>query len=284
MTMSYLGLLISLLVPISGALQSQSEDKAICNRMFSFAFEHALISKPIGEVVTTVGKQFVGKPYKAHTLDEPGKEHLVVDLRGFDCVTFIENALAISRCIKENRLTFDDYRRQLQSLRYRGGVIDGYSSRLHYFTDWITDNERRGSLRNVTKELGGSPIQKKLNFMTGHRASYAGLTDDSAFARISRVEEGFGGRTLYYIPTSRIAEAQTGVRSGDIIAITTDVEGLDVSHTGIAIRTSDGSLHFLHAPDVHGQIQVTKETLEAHVRKYPSYTGIIVVRPLDPPQ
>src|SRR2546425_6754545 len=169
--------------------------------MFSFAFERTLISKPIGDVVTTIGKQFVGKPYKAHTLDEPGKEHLVVDLRGFDGVTFIENALAISRCIKENRLTFDDYRRQLQSLRYRGGVIDGYSSRLHYFTDWITDNERRGSLRNVTKELGGSPIQKKLNFMTGHRASYAGLTDDSAFARISRVEEGFGGRTLYYIPT-----------------------------------------------------------------------------------
>ncbi|HYQ87138.1 MAG TPA: N-acetylmuramoyl-L-alanine amidase-like domain-containing protein [Bacteroidota bacterium] len=231
-----------------------------------------------------MGKQFAGKPYEAHTLDKPGKEHLVVNLRGFDCVTFIENVLAVSRCIKENRLTFDDYRRELQSLRYRRGVIDGYSSRLHYFTDWIADNERKGILKNVTKELGGTAIQKKLNFMTAHRASYAGLADDSAFARTSRVEERLDSSVLYYIPKSRIAEVQAGVHSGDIIAITTDIEGLDVSHTGIAIRTSDGSLLYLHAPNVHGQVQVTKETLEEHVKKFHSYTGIIVARPLDPPQ
>jgi len=120
--------------------------------------------------------------------------------------------------------------------------------------------------------------------MTAHRASYAGLADDSAFARTSRVEERLDSSVLYYIPKSRIAEVQAGVHSGDIIAITTDIEGLDVSHTGIAIRTSDGSLLYLHAPNVHGQVQVTKETLEEHVKKFHSYTGIIVARPLDPPQ
>jgi hypothetical protein len=277
-------IVVPLLVFLCGTAMSQSEDKAICNRMFSFAFEHALINKPIGDVVTTIGRQFVGKPYEAHTLDEPGKEHLVVDLRGFDCVTLIENVLAISRCIKENRLTFEDYRRELQSLRYRGGVIDGYSSRLHYFTDWISDNGGKGILKDVTRELGGTPVRKKLNFMTAHRASYAGMSDDSTFARIKRFEAGLDSSTLYYIPTSRIAELQAGVRSGDIIAITTDIEGLDVSHTGIAFRTSDGALLYLHAPNVHGQVQVTRETLEAHVKKYPAYSGIIVARPLEPLQ
>src|SRR6266850_147172 len=205
LTRLYPKFFIPILFLFSGAAQSQSEDKAICHRTFSFAFEHALINKPMGDVVTTIGKQFVGKPYKAHTLDEPGKEHLVVDLRGFDCVTFIENVLAITRCIKENRLTFDDYRRELQSLRYRGGVIDGYSSRLHYFTEWISDNERKGILKDVTRELGGIPLQKKLNFMTTHRAAYAGMTDDSTFARIRRVEAGFDSTVVYYIPKSRIA-------------------------------------------------------------------------------
>jgi hypothetical protein len=261
---------------------AQTDDGLICNRLFSYAFEHALIKKPIGELIVSVGEQFVGKPYEAHTLDGPGGERLVVDLHSFDCVTLIENAAALSRCIKENRLSFDRFRSELQLLRYRGGTIAGYASRLNYFTEWIADNERKGLVKDFTKELGGTPYRKTIDFMTSHRAAYPALSEDSVYAAIRRVEDTLSGRPIYHIPRSRIARLQSKIQTGDIIAITTDLPGLDVSHTGIAVRLGDGTLHYMHAPNVHGSVLISRETLEAHVRKFPSYTGIIVVRPLEP--
>jgi N-acetylmuramoyl-L-alanine amidase-like protein len=252
--------------------------------VFSYAFEHALIKKPIGDLITSIGRQFLGKPYEAHTLDGPGEEHLVVDLHSFDCVTFIENTGALARCIKQNRLTLDRFRAELQLLRYRGGVIRGYASRLHYFTEWIADNEKKGIVKDVTKEIGGTPYRKTIDFMTSHRASYPGLSDDSVFSGMRQIEDTLSGRVIYQIPRSRIARLQSKIRSGDIIAITTDLSGLDVSHTGIAVRLDDGSLHYMHAPNVRGSVLISRETLEAHVKKFPSYTGIIVVRPLEPPE
>lgn len=261
---------------------AQSEDRLICNRLFSYAFEHALINKPVGELVTTIGKQFLGKPYEAHTLDDPGEEHLIANLHSFDCVTFIENVTALSRCIKQNRLSFGAYRRELQRLRYRGGSIDGYTSRLHYFTEWIADNEKKGTIKDVTRDLGGMAYRKTIGFMTSHRASYPKLSADSVYAHMQRIEDSLSARPLYYIPRARIARSQSRIRSGDLIAITTEVPGLDVSHTGIAVRLEDGSLHYMHAPNVHGAVQLSRETLEAHVKRFPSYTGIIVVRLLEP--
>src|SRR5262249_42864643 len=132
----------------------QQKDSLACERVFSFALDHRLSRSPIGEVMAAVGKQFIGAPYEAHTLDSAKTEHLVVNLRGFDCVTLVENALALSRCIKSGHLTTPDFRKELQNIRYRGGSISGYASRLHYFTDWIRDNAAKGNVTDVTKKLG----------------------------------------------------------------------------------------------------------------------------------
>jgi hypothetical protein len=261
---------------------AQSEDALICNKLFSYAFEHALIKKPIGDLIVAVGGQFLGKPYEAHTLDTPGEERLVVDLHSFDCVTLVEDACALARCIKQNRLTFDTFQSELQLLRYRGGAIRGYASRLHYFTEWIADNEKKGLVKDVSKELGGAPYRKTIDFMTSHRASYPKLSEDSAYSALRSIEDTLSARAIYHIPRSQISRLQSGIRSGDIIAITTGLPGLDVSHTGIAVRTEDGTLHYMHAPNVHGIVQISRETLEAHIRKFRSYTGIIVIRPIEP--
>ncbi len=270
------------LLPATTAGFAQTSDQTECNKIYSYAFEHALVNKPIGEVVRSVGERFLGKPYEAHTLDGAGEETLVADLHSFDCVTLVENAAALSRCIKGNRLSFDAYRRELQQLRYRGGVIDGYPSRLNYFTEWIADNERKGIVKDVTKEIGGVPLQKTINFMSTHRNSYPKLSSDTVFAAIKRTEDTLSMRECYRIPASRIARVESKIHSGDIIAITTKIDGLDVSHTGIAVRSDDGKLRYLHAPDVGIPVQITHETLAEHVKKFPAYTGIIVVRPVEP--
>ena len=267
-----------ILVQLSTA---QPADQRICNKTFSFAFEHKLYEKFTGDVVISIGKEFLCSPYEPNTLDQADTECLVINLHSFDCVTFVENVLALSRCVKENRLSYEAFQSELQSIRYREGIANGYASRLHYFTDWIYDNEQKGIVKNITKELGGIVYKKKANFMTTHRGNYPHLTDDSAFSAMKSVEDSLSHRSFYYIPKEQIKIIESKIKSGDIIAITTNKEGLDIIHTGIAVRMDDGSLHYMHAPNVKGVVKITKETLWMHLKKIPSQTGIIVARPVE---
>ncbi len=138
-----------------------SSDEQICRRRFTLAKKESLAQRPIGEVMVAIGVSFLGTPYVARSLEQPGEEHLVVNLLGLDCVTFVENTLALSRCVKLEKQTFDDYRQQLQLIRYRGGIIDGYPSRLHYFSDWIDDNETKHVVTNISKRNRRSSLREK---------------------------------------------------------------------------------------------------------------------------
>jgi hypothetical protein len=271
-------LIAASLFNVSFAQSQTKDDLSSVTQIYSYAAEHKLIEKPIGEVVVQIGKQFIGQPYAAHTLDDTGAEHLVVNLQEFDCVTLIENSLALARCVKESRLSFDAFRRELEHIRYRGGNLAGYPSRLHYFTEWIRDNVAKSVLKDVTKELGGQEVRKELNFMTTHRDSYDQLRQDSLFSAMQEVEEQISARSYYYIPKQKVHSIESKLQDGDIIAITTSVGGLDVSHTGIAVKGADGRIHLLHAPNVHETVTITKETLVQYLREHKKDTGIIVAR------
>jgi hypothetical protein len=233
-------------------------------------------------VITFVGRQLIGSPYEANTLDRPGHpEELVCNLGTFDCVTFVENVLALSRCIKGNRLAYEAYEHELLTIRYRGGVINGYASRLHYFSDWIGDNERKGIVREISRTIG-VPYRKPIRFMSSHRSSYPRLSADSTFAEIGAREDTLNAAARYYVPKKELARSEGGIENGDLIAITTTTDGLDVSHTGIAVRLEDGTLHLLHAPDAGEHVRITAETLTGYLRKHRSQTGVMVARAIPP--
>jgi len=262
------------------AQQSKPTDAEICQAKFLLAAKRSLQDKPIGEVVATVGRMFVGTPYVANTLEVPGDEHLVINLRGLDCVTFVENAVAISRCVKLRANTFEAYKQQLQRIRYRSGVIDGYPSRLHYFSDWIDDNEGKNIVRNIAREIGET-YHKQMNFMSTHTTSYKQLADEQNLKSIKEAEANLNKREHYYIPKNRIGDVESRIESGDIIAITTTIGGLDVVHTGIAIR-SNGALRYLHAPLSKGKVQISEQSLVDYLSGNKKQTGITIARPLEP--
>lgn len=274
-----------LLLHISYASQLHAQpdtNREACNRVLARAYEKKLIEKPMGDVIAAIAKEFLGCPYEANTLDQSAGEELVVNLKMFDCVTLVENVLALSRVIKKNMLTFEAYSDELELIRYRAGKRSGYSSRLHYFSDWIDDNSRKGIVRDATKSADGSPFRKRINFMSSNRNSYPQLAADSNLAAVKEVETKLSQRKGYYIPKNKIRNRQTKIRNGDIIAITTHVPGLDVSHTGIAVRGEDGMLQYLHAPDIGDSVRISSEPLWRYVQKKSTSTGIIVVRGVDP--
>ena len=141
-SISIAALLPSLLLQQNGTASNLLSDpnELICKKKFDFALSLKLTKKPINEVVIEIAKSFLGADYAANTLEAPGKEQLLINLHTLDCVTFYENSLVLARCIKKNTMTFEDYKKELQFVRYRGGIIDQYPSRLHYTSDYFFDN------------------------------------------------------------------------------------------------------------------------------------------------
>lgn len=233
-----------------------------------------------GDIVANVGREFVGSPYLPFTLEEPGQERLVVNLRGFDCVTFIENVLAVARCIQSETSSFASYKNNLRVMRYRGGILDGYPSRLHYFSEWLDDNAGKGFVRDVTRELGGLRLEKNINWMTRHREAYRQMRDTVAFKQIAGTESQLSETARWYIPSDSIYRIESRLHNGDIVAAVSSREGLDVAHAGIAVRTDDGSLHYMHAPDVKGNVKISEEPLHVYMESHRAFVGIMVARPV----
>jgi hypothetical protein len=264
--------------PAPDQISVTAEDSAIFARTMTWAREQRLDTLPIGPLMAALGQRFVGAPYEPGTLDPPGPERLVVNLRVFDCVTFVESTLAMARALRAGEPTFAAFTRELLRIRYRDGVPPTYPARLHYFSDWIASNEEKGLVENVTGELGGVVDPEAISFMTGHRASYRQLTDTSFLRQIGERETELTGRERVYIPEARIADVAADVRDGDIIAATSTLPGLDIAHTGLALWV-DGALHLMHAPLVGSVVEISEAPLAVRIQRIEGQDGVMVARP-----
>ncbi len=259
------------------------KDVHICKDKFQLAVEKNLENKPIGDVIVAIGKSFTGTDYEAHTLEKGKTESLVINLTGLDCTTFLENTLAFARLIKEKKNSFNDYEKELTKIRYRDGIINQYPSRLNYFSDWIYDNEKKGIVKNISKELGGIPVRFEVDFMSTHPGSYIELKEHPEFIPVIRSQEKeISGRTYYFIPKTDVVSVEDKIESGDLIAFTSAVKGLDINHVGIAVRMDDGKIHLLNAPNVGYKVQINKLPLVEYLQKEKKDTGIMVLRALEP--
>jgi N-acetylmuramoyl-L-alanine amidase-like len=284
--MSSMNKIFILLLIISSFLNAQTyseKDVEVCKSKFQLAVDKNLSEKRIGDVIAAIGKSFIGTEYVAHTLEKGDSENLVIDLTGLDCTTFLENDLVFARCIKKQKTSFKDYQNELEFVRYRDGKIDQYLSRLHYFSDWIFNNEHKNVVKNISKEIGGVPIKFDVSFMSQHPDAYVQLKNDPAFIPvIKNQEEKINSRKYFYIPKEKIASVEDKIDNGDLIAITTSKAGLDIGHVGIAVREKDGRIHFMHAPDVGYKVQITDEPLSDYLFRFKHDTGIMVLQPFEP--
>lgn len=247
------------------------------NQVMKYAIDHHLSARPLGEIIQAIGEQFIGTPYRAGLLDQFPEETLVVTLQGFDCVLFVETVLAIARGIAQEDYDYENFRDRVQQQRYRGGKIDGYCSRLHYFSDWIYDNQNRQLVKNITQNLGGIPLGTTLNFMTQNRQYYPQLAQASNYQCLLEEEARLAHFNIYYIPQDQIATIYPQLQPGDIIATATDIPGLDVTHTGLVYRFPDGGIGLLHASP-SGEVKISRD-LQSYVQAVDGQIGIIIARP-----
>ena len=267
-------LALTLLRPIAA-------ESRILNESDSASVERLLAG---GDTTTLYyARRLLDVPYVANTLEANDREQLVVNLRQLDCTTLIETVCALTLCARHGLADYRSYCRFLQQLRYRNGRLDGYKSRLHYFSDWIADKEAMGIVREITSDTRPFTAEQTLsiNYMSTHRQAYKALRRKPELVKqIALQEKLLSGRKCRYIPkreTSDSESLKSVIRDGDIIAITSSKAGLDIAHLGFAVWRSDG-LHLLNASQLHKKVVEEPMTLNQYLSRHPSHTGIRVVR------
>lgn len=280
-------LLIFVLTPFNSNLKKSDEamkgvvylqkDKEIAEKVLKQFRAEKNIST--AELVMKIGLFFIETPYVAHTLEfEP--EQLVINLRELDCTTFAESSLALAMTIKESNPTFEKYCANLQNLRYYNGEITNYTSRIHYFSDWIFENSKRDFVADVSGEIGQTPYPLNVGFMSTHPESYKQLAGNSSFVTIIAEKEKYiSTRKMFYIPEDKLSEVESYLKDGDIVGITTNMKGLDISHVGILVRKNN-RIHLLNASSISMKVELTEGTLEEYLKNSKSSNGIMVARPL----
>lgn len=233
-------------------------------------------------------RKFVGTPYVASTLEVNREEELVVNLRELDCTTLVENVVALTLTVREAHPDFAAFCRNLERIRYRGGRLEGYASRNHYFSEWIESNERQGLVKEVKGDAGKGfrPFVGRqvldLDYMSSHPEAYPmlkGRTDE--VRRIRANERKLKGVKVRYVPAAWLDKGKEvlgeAIHDGDILAIVTRKKGLDTSHLGFAVW-KDGHLHLLNASSIHKKVVLEPMTLRQYMRKHPSQLGVRVIR------
>jgi hypothetical protein len=189
----------------------------------------------------------VGRPYSSAPLNGGPDlaEKFVVDLGSFDCVTFVETVTALARTSSAS-----GFAKELRALRYRNAEI-GWARRLHYFSDWIRVNTRRGALRDRTKGPGARVIEARLDCVPG-----------------------LAGRTtkLTIAPKRAASLAASRIEDGSVVAFASTRSRLDYFHVGLLFRPETepesrlDELTLMHASRTAGE--VVKEPFVTFLKRH----------------
>ena len=269
--------LIGLLLLSSCSFYAGERDKDLVEKWLAEA-----VSLPKDSCRTLhFAQKMLGVPYVAGTLDENEKEQLVVRLDALDCTTFVETVLAFSMADKRGERDFEAFKKALTDIRYRDGLLNGYASRLHYFSDWIRNNEQMGFVRECTSESACAQSQELwLDFMSTHVDSYLPMKKNPELVKdIALYEKEWQGVSISYIPKDKLnlSSDDLKIKNGDILAITTNIKGLDVVHVGFAYWKGE-ELHLLHASSNAMKVIEDAQSLYDYSKNKKAHTGVRAIR------
>lgn len=222
----------------------------------------ASLLRRTGEKIEFISRHFLGTPYRESTLKGSidTKEVLVINLEGVDCFTFLDYVEAMRLSA-----SFGDFRDHIAKVRYRKGRVS-FQERNHFFTDWREYSADR--IEDVTGTISDGKAKRAVKTLNLKK-------DGSCFVP----GIGVNKREIRFIPADKIDyPIIEGLESGDYIGIYSPLEGLDVSHAGILIKT-EGGVFLRHASSRKDVRKVLDEDFTTYISGKP---GLVALRPKSP--
>jgi len=255
----------------------QPEDKSIAEEKLKlFASKSDL---PVSELITEIGLSFLGTPYVVASLENGLEEKMVINLRELDCTTFAENCLALARTVKAGKTDFQSFVSELVRIRYRDGIRNQYPSRLHYFVEWISNNQDKRII-DGTPNQNGVKSNKVINYMSTHPANYPVLKEHpELIPAIAEQEKALTRTGFMFFPKNDIPNLYKHLQHGDIIALTSSIEGVDVNHVGIILKKGN-EFYLLHAPLSGKKVLISDGPITDFIKPNSKNNGIMIARPV----
>jgi hypothetical protein len=204
--------------------------------------------------IDVLSQSLVGQSYRSDSLvgSADTAEVFKAWFDGFDCVTYIETILALSRASGA-----DTFARWLRTIRYERGRVQ-WQSRNHYIALWIRNN-LSNKIVNVVA-IPAIPIlirERVLNVIPGLAPQ--------------RVR-------LECTPKRAVPRLAPHLQTGDLMFFVSTRKNLDVFHAGIIVR--DGKRVLMrHASRSQGAVVEQELTCFLKTNRM---TGVIVTRPQEP--
>ena len=240
--------------------------------------------RPIGPRMALLGRECLGVPYQGYTLEIDDKiECPSANFDGLDCWTFFEITLGMARLLERPRSVYppEELLKEIQWTRYRAGLCSGnYLERIHYLNEWFIDNEARGNLKDITRELGGAiPLKgRQSREMTVLWKGYRYLRNNPQLRpQMARIEAKVNTLPVWYIPKADVAKIEHKLQDGDIAGIVTKDQGGVCSHVGLITREK-GQACLMHASKNYRRV-VIDQTISKYLNSFRSHAGLIIARP-----
>jgi hypothetical protein len=218
--------------------------------------------------LSLIGLQFLGKPYAIHALSDENPEKLVADLNAFDCVTFIENSLALFH----SRGIDSIYRKSLIHHRYAGDSIV-YEKRYHYFSDAM--RQLQFPLLGTSEMLLKAP--KSFSFLSSYLSSKPASQID--IERLRARERELSKQSFLYTPNATLEKLVPLLKSGDLIGFVSKKASIDFLHTGMVYR-KNGNVYLLHASQEYKRVMISNLTLVDYLKTHKQFIGVCAFRPI----
>lgn len=256
-------------------------DKAEVERIITQSLQF-----PITRRIEFISKYLIGRKYRRETKERIKKqqakpvekheatnlepmpvEYLQTSLRYLDCMTYVEHVLAMAASKKASYE--NEFISRLIDIMFdaKGKPLMNHH-RNHFTSHWGDVNERKGYLYNFARNHPEAKMRELiLNKVGNNRTFY--IEDRFMIAETSQQE--------WYFPIAVVLDGKVKLVSGDIVALVTDKEGLDVTHMGFFIEKNQN--RWLR----HASFKLNKivdQNFDQYLREGSHIKGLMVFRPI----